>query len=144
MHAVKTLHFPLDSLRLWAFIPTVAATGNILWSENAGTTCSGHRIGCLGGSVAPEKRADGAPGSQYSRGEFTMPEDHKTAQPVCLMTPKELAQELNVSRAWIRDHASGRRRPVPPSINLGTQQHPQYRFERKAVQEWLNQLAKKS
>jgi predicted DNA-binding transcriptional regulator AlpA len=61
-----------------------------------------------------------------------------------LMTTEELAQQLSVSQAWIRDHASGRRRPVPPSINLGTKQHPNYRFDRKAVQEWLNQLAKKS
>ena len=61
-----------------------------------------------------------------------------------LMTPEELAKELKVSIAWIRDHASGRRRPVPPSINLGTKQHPQYRFDRKVIQEWLNQLAKKS
>lgn len=62
-------------------------------------------------------------------------------QPLNLMTPGELAKALRVSEAWIRDHASGRRRPVMPSINLGTDHHPLYRFDRKVIQEWLNELA---
>jgi hypothetical protein len=61
-----------------------------------------------------------------------------------LLTPEDLTKQLRVSMAWVRDHAAGRRRPVIPSINLGTKQHPQYRFDRKVIQEWLNQLAKNS
>jgi hypothetical protein len=59
-----------------------------------------------------------------------------------LLNSKELASELNVSESWVRDHAHGRRRPVLPSINLGSKRKPAYRFDRKVIQEWLNQLAR--
>ena len=59
-----------------------------------------------------------------------------------LLTSTELAKELHVSESWVRDHAHGRRRPVLPSINLGTKRKPAYRFDRRVIQEWLNQLAK--
>jgi len=36
-----------------------------------------------------------------------------------LLTPGEVAQWLHVSPAWVRDHASGRRRPLLPSLKLG-------------------------
>jgi hypothetical protein len=63
--------------------------------------------------------------------------------PDTLLTSKELASELNVSESWVRDHAHGRRRPVLPSINLGSKRKPTYRFDRKVIQEWLNDLVKK-
>lgn len=36
-----------------------------------------------------------------------------------LLTPKELAEQLCVSQAWIRDHVSGRRKPLLPYVRLG-------------------------
>ena len=62
--------------------------------------------------------------------------------PDALLTSTELAKELNVSESWVRDHAHGRRRPVLPSINLGTQRKPTYRFDRRVIQEWLRELAR--
>jgi len=59
-----------------------------------------------------------------------------------LLTSTELAKELNVSESWVRDHAHGRRRPLLPSINLGSKRKPTYRFDRKIIQEWLNDLAR--
>lgn len=36
-----------------------------------------------------------------------------------LLTVAEVAERFQVSRAWVHDHASGRRRPVVPSVKLG-------------------------
>jgi hypothetical protein len=36
-----------------------------------------------------------------------------------LLTPKQVAQELAVSEAWVRDHVSGRRKPVLPHVWVG-------------------------
>lgn len=41
-----------------------------------------------------------------------------------LLTAKDVARELSVSEAWVRDHVTGRRSPALPVIRLG---------ERKAV-----------
>lgn len=60
-----------------------------------------------------------------------------------LLTAEELAKELKVSMSWIRDHASGRRKPFLPAINISTEGHPQYRFSKTEIQTWLNQLANK-
>jgi predicted DNA-binding transcriptional regulator AlpA len=36
-----------------------------------------------------------------------------------LLTPRDVAERLRVSVAWVFDHASGRRRPFLPSVKLG-------------------------
>ena len=53
-----------------------------------------------------------------------------------LLTPKQLAEELSVSQAWIRDHVSGRRRPFLPHIRLGGDR-AQLRFRREDITEFL-------
>ncbi|MBV9508557.1 MAG: helix-turn-helix domain-containing protein [Acidobacteriia bacterium] len=53
-----------------------------------------------------------------------------------LLTVSEISRWLAVSPSWIRDHASGRRRPPLPCIKLGKS----LRFDSKAVNGWLNLL----
>jgi hypothetical protein len=36
-----------------------------------------------------------------------------------LLTAKDVARELCVSQAWVRDHVTGRRSPALPVIRLG-------------------------
>ena len=36
-----------------------------------------------------------------------------------LLTPRQVADRLQVSIGWVLDHASGRRLPVLPSLKLG-------------------------
>ena len=50
--------------------------------------------------------------------------------PEKLLTPKQVAEWLGVSTAWVLDHASGRRRPYLPSAKLGKA----VRFRREDVQ----------
>jgi excisionase family DNA binding protein len=50
-------------------------------------------------------------GCRLSPGPHSMPEH--------LLTPREVAEWLCVSVAWVLDHASGRRRPNLPSVKLG-------------------------
>jgi excisionase family DNA binding protein len=49
-----------------------------------------------------------------------------------LLTVREVAQWLQVSEAWVRDHAS-RRRPVLPSVKLGKS----LRFRREDVEDFI-------
>ena len=53
-----------------------------------------------------------------------------------LMTPKQLAEELAVSEAWIRDHVSGRRQPPLPHIRLG-ERRALVRFRRSEIEAFL-------
>ena len=53
-----------------------------------------------------------------------------------LMTPKQLAEELAVSQAWVRDHVTGRRKPVLPHIWLGDKRG-QLRFRRSDIEQFL-------
>ena len=53
-----------------------------------------------------------------------------------LMTPEQLAKELAVSQAWIRDHVSGRRKPVLPHVWLG-ERRGLLRFRRSEIKEFL-------
>ena len=50
-----------------------------------------------------------------------------------LLTPKEVADWLCVSGAWVLDHASGRRRPYLPSVKLGKV----VRFRREEVEAFI-------
>jgi excisionase family DNA binding protein len=52
-----------------------------------------------------------------------------------LLTPKEVADWLRVSVAWVLDHASGRRRPELPSSKLGKV----VRFHREEVKTFLDE-----
>jgi excisionase family DNA binding protein len=50
-----------------------------------------------------------------------------------LLGPKEVAQWLGVSSGWVLDHASGRRRPMLPSVKLGKA----VRFRREDVEAFI-------
>jgi excisionase family DNA binding protein len=51
-----------------------------------------------------------------------------------LLTPKQVAEWLEVSRGWVLDHASGRRRPPLPSVKLGKV----VRFRAEAVEQFIS------
>jgi predicted DNA-binding transcriptional regulator AlpA len=53
-----------------------------------------------------------------------------------LLTVLEVARWLSVSPSWVRDHATGRPRPVLPCIKLGKS----LRFDPIVVAEWLEEL----
>jgi excisionase family DNA binding protein len=55
-----------------------------------------------------------------------------------LLTPKEVAEWLAVSPAWVLDHASGRRRPHLPSVKLGKT----VRFRSDEVSEFIRECAR--
>jgi excisionase family DNA binding protein len=54
-----------------------------------------------------------------------------------LLTVRQVAEWLNVSPSWVRDHAAHRRRPVLPAIKLGKS----WRFRDDQVAEWIRQLS---
>ena len=54
-----------------------------------------------------------------------------------LLTVRQVAQWLNVSPSWIRDHATGRRRPALPVIRLGKA----IRFDEHQVSGWLEEIS---
>jgi excisionase family DNA binding protein len=54
--------------------------------------------------------------------------------PEKLLTPKAVAEWLEVSVSWVLDHASGRRRPHLPSVKLGKA----VRFRREDVQRFID------
>ena len=53
--------------------------------------------------------------------------------PEKLLNPRQVAEWLGVSPAWVLDHASGRRRPYLPSVKLGKV----VRFRREDVEQFL-------
>jgi predicted DNA-binding transcriptional regulator AlpA len=53
-----------------------------------------------------------------------------------LLIVPEVARWLAVSRSWVRDHATGRRRPLLPCVKLGKS----LRFEPSVLAEWLEAL----
>jgi predicted DNA-binding transcriptional regulator AlpA len=55
-----------------------------------------------------------------------------------LLTVAEVSNWLAVSPSWVRDHATGRRRPVLPCIKLGKS----LRFDQKRVAEWVASLSR--
>jgi len=55
--------------------------------------------------------------------------------PEKLLTPKQVAEWLGVSTAWVLDHASGRRRPYLPSVKLGKA----VRFRREDVEAFIQE-----
>jgi len=63
------------------------------------------------------------------------------------MTVTEVAEHFRVSKAWVRDHAAGRRKPVLPCIPLGKLMrfYPSdlEEFEQKMKQEHGARLLKK-
>lgn len=56
-----------------------------------------------------------------------------------LLTVEDVAQMLQMSPAWVRSHANGRRKPVLPSHKCGKC----HRFKLEAVQEFLKSLETK-
>ena len=56
--------------------------------------------------------------------------------PERLLTPKEVAEILSVSVAWVLDHSS-RRRPYLPAIRLGKA----VRFRRSDVEEFIRECS---
>lgn len=60
--------------------------------------------------------------------------DQKFSDP--LLTAKDLALELGVSQAWVRDHCTGRRSPALPVIRLGDRKAV-LRFRRADIDRFL-------
>jgi len=58
--------------------------------------------------------------------------------PEKLLTPKAVAEWLEVSVSWVLDHASGRRRPYLPSVKLGKA----VRFQREDVQRFIEECVR--
>jgi excisionase family DNA binding protein len=56
-----------------------------------------------------------------------------------LLTVRQVAEWLNVSPSWVRDHATNRRRPALPSLKLGKN----LRFREDQVAEWIRQLSER-
>ena len=54
-----------------------------------------------------------------------------------LLTVRDVAAWLNVSQGWVRDHATGRRRPILPSLKLGKA----LRFREDQVETWIHNLS---
>jgi excisionase family DNA binding protein len=57
--------------------------------------------------------------------------------PSQLLTVRQVAEWLNVSQSWVRDHAMHRRRPALPSLKLGKS----LRFREDQIAEWIRQLS---
>jgi len=55
-----------------------------------------------------------------------------------LLTPREVAQILNVSAAWVYDHAD-RKRPQIPSVRLGKA----VRFRPEDVRTFIEEMTRK-
>ena len=73
------------------------------------------------GSGAPLLRSSGAPLLRSSGAPLLRAED--------------VARRLGVSKAWVMDHAAGRRRPFLPSLKLGRA----VRFEPAAVDRFIEE-----
>jgi len=54
-----------------------------------------------------------------------------------LLTVGQVAEWLNVSPSWVRDHATKRRRPALPALKLGKT----LRFREDQLAEWIRQLS---
>ena len=57
--------------------------------------------------------------------------------PERLLTPRDVAEILSVSVAWVLDHSS-RRRPFLPSVKLGKV----VRYRREEVEEFIRECAR--
>jgi hypothetical protein len=55
-----------------------------------------------------------------------------------LLGVADIADWLNVSPGWVRDHANGRRRPMLPSLKLGKA----LRFREDQVEAFIESLSK--
>lgn len=55
-----------------------------------------------------------------------------------ILTVEEVAAWLRVSKAWVRAHANGNRRPLLPSIKMGAHRL----FLREQIRQFLSELAK--
>jgi predicted DNA-binding transcriptional regulator AlpA len=53
-----------------------------------------------------------------------------------LLTVSEVAQLLNMSEAWVRQHSNGMRRPAIPSVKLGKS----VRYRRVAVLDFITSM----
>ena len=53
-----------------------------------------------------------------------------------LLTAADVARWLQVSRAWVSQHACGKRRPVIPSVKIGKMR----RFRQEDVEQWLEEM----
>ena len=53
-----------------------------------------------------------------------------------LLTAADVARWLQVSRAWVSQHACGKRRPIIPSVKMGKTR----RFRQEDVERWLREM----
>jgi predicted DNA-binding transcriptional regulator AlpA len=58
------------------------------------------------------------------------------ADPDRLMTVEDVARMLGMSAAWVRQHSSGLRRPLIPSVKLGKC----VRFRRETVLQFIKSM----
>jgi len=61
----------------------------------------------------------------------------QTSQPVSLMSLNDVAELLQVSKAWVRDHAT-RRNPRIPVVRLGDRRAV-LRFRRQDVDQFISE-----
>lgn len=54
-----------------------------------------------------------------------------------ILSTTQVAQWLLVSRAWVLDHASSRRKPVLPGFRAGKL----WRFRKSDVEAWIDEMA---
>ena len=57
-----------------------------------------------------------------------------------LLTVEDVSALLQVSESWVRDHASGRRKPYLKSLKMGKVR----RFEEHTVAEFIRELSKRA
>ncbi len=59
-----------------------------------------------------------------------------------LLTVQEVAKMLNVSTGWVRDHATGRRKPLLPAVKLGNSKGSPIRFDPEKIKEFIEKWSK--
>jgi predicted DNA-binding transcriptional regulator AlpA len=68
----------------------------------------------------------------------SIPWSASSSTPACrLLDAQEVAAMLNVSPAWLRDHA-GRKQPKLPVVRLGSL----LRFRREDILQWIDDMQK--
>lgn len=73
----------------------------------------------------------------HNDGERGVSEQQERKSPATIwLTKAEVAGRLRVSEGWVRDHASGRRRPYLPGVKMGKF----WKFRLHEVEQWERDL----
>ena len=73
----------------------------------------------------------------FGRGQHSLARNEPKNLRSPLLTVRQVAEWLNVSPSWVRDHATNRRRPALPAVKLGKS----LRFREDQLAEWIRQLS---